>query len=58
MAKRIVKTLKHGLIVLSITPEHIRNWDKHPPQDTIQVPMWDLSKYQVLPPYVVERKDP
>jgi hypothetical protein len=32
MVKRIVKTLEHGLIVLSTTPEHAQDWDKHFPR--------------------------
>jgi len=32
MVERIIKTSKHGLIVLFVTPEHIRNWDKHLPK--------------------------
>jgi len=31
MAKRIVKTLKHGLTMLSTTLEHTRDWDRHFP---------------------------
>ncbi len=32
MVERIIKTLKHGLIVLFVTLERIRNWDKHLPK--------------------------
>ncbi len=32
MVKRNVKTLEHGLIVLSTTPKHAQDWDKHLPK--------------------------
>jgi hypothetical protein len=32
MAKRIVKTLKHWLLVLFATLEHTKDWDKHLPK--------------------------
>jgi hypothetical protein len=31
MAKRMVKTLKHGLIVLFATIKHAQDWDEHLP---------------------------
>jgi hypothetical protein len=29
MVERLVKTLKHGLIVLFISIKHVLNWDEH-----------------------------
>jgi len=31
MAKRMVKTLKHGLIILFATTKHAQDWDEHLP---------------------------
>jgi len=31
MAKRVVKTLKHGLTIFFATAKHAQNWDEHFP---------------------------
>jgi hypothetical protein len=29
MAERVIKTIKHGITVLTATPENVECWDKH-----------------------------
>jgi hypothetical protein len=31
MAQKLVKTLKHGLIILVVNVEHAQDWDEHLP---------------------------
>jgi hypothetical protein len=56
MAERIIKTLKHGLNVLSITSKHIKDWDKHLPKILLGYPCGIQASTKSSPHILLTRR--
>ncbi len=57
MVERVVKTFKHGLIVLSTNPEHVEDYDKHLLKILFGYRCGEKATTKKFPTYAIEYPD-